>query len=68
MLSKTFQRWAHKLFNCPTFWRIKPFFRCPGCGAGFRCYWDGHDVLGVGKDYCAKCENELSPFRLDSKS
>ena len=49
------ERWVHKLFRCPTFWRVKASFFCPECGAGYRCYWDGHDVAGVGIDLCARC-------------
>lgn len=46
---------CHKLFECPTFWRVKPSFRCPKCGKSYRCYWDGNDVKGVGVDLCNKC-------------
>ncbi len=45
----------HKLFECPTFWQIKPSFKCPGCGKKYRCYWDGNDVAGHGRDYCNTC-------------
>ena len=45
----------HKLFRCPTFWRIHPFFTCPECGKKYRCYWDGNDIAGVGIDYCNAC-------------
>lgn len=45
----------HKLFGCPTFWQLLPFFHCPRCGKGYRCYWDGNDVAGHGKDYCTPC-------------
>jgi hypothetical protein len=53
------KRWWHKLFNCPTFWSIKPRFTCPLCGEHYRCYWDGNDVEGFGKDYCIKCTAAL---------
>ena len=36
----------HYLFECPTFWRSKPAFKCPICGDTYRCYWDGNDVGG----------------------
>ena len=50
-----FRQWIHKLFYCPTFWKLKAGFSCPGCGKKYRCYWDGNDVEGHGKDYCNKC-------------
>ena len=49
----------HKLFKCPTFWRLKPSFECPECGKKYHCYWDGNDVDGVGIDYCNKCAKIL---------
>ena len=52
---KWLQKCWHYLFGCPTFWRIRPFFHCPRCGVGYRCYWDGNDVAGVGIDYCDAC-------------
>lgn len=55
-------RWMHKLFHCPTFWKIKCSFHCPKCGEGYRCYWDGNDVSGHGKDYCNKCAKELENY------
>ena len=51
--------WIHKLFRCPTFWKIKTSFKCPKCGKKYRCYWDGNDVKGHGVDYCNKCAKEL---------
>jgi hypothetical protein len=45
----------HYLFKCPTFWSIKPFFTCPECGKGFRCYWDGHDCSCGVINLCSKC-------------
>jgi len=53
------KRWWHKLFHCPTFWRPKPAFTCPGCGKKYRCYWDGNDVTGVGIDFCNSCAADL---------
>jgi hypothetical protein len=53
------QRWVHKLFKCPTFWKINASFSCPGCGKKYRCYWDGNDVDGHGIDYCDKCADKL---------
>lgn len=44
----------HYLFDCPTFWRIKPAFKCPECGGRYRCYWDGNDVGGK-INLCHKC-------------
>lgn len=52
---KWLKQWCHKLFKCPTFWQLKPFFHCPGCGKGYRCYWEGNDVAGLGIDYCDEC-------------
>ena len=49
----------HYLFNCPTFWSFKPWFKCPECSKTYRCYWDGNDVAGHGKDYCNKCAEKL---------
>ncbi|KKM03519.1 hypothetical protein LCGC14_1773630 [marine sediment metagenome] len=49
------QRIYHKLFNCPTFWSIKPFYRCPRCNKGMRCYWDGNDIKGHGINFCNTC-------------
>ena len=54
-----FGSWYHKLFACPTFWKLKPMFRCPECGKKYRCYWDGNDVTGHGIDYCNKCAKKL---------
>jgi hypothetical protein len=53
------KHWFHKLFKCPTFWRFKPAFHCPKCGAIYRCYWDGNDAEGYGTDFCNKCAKEL---------
>ena len=49
-----FSRWVHLLFSCPTFWRIKPAFQCPICGATYRCCWDGYDV-GEKINVCYTC-------------
>lgn len=54
-----FQRWYHYLFKCPSFWRIKPAFKCPKCGKTYRCYWDGNDVKGHGINYCTPCAKIL---------
>ena len=54
-----FKRWLHKLFQCPTFWEIKYHFHCPECGKGYRCYWEGNDVLGVGIDFCDDCAETI---------
>ncbi len=50
-----FQTTYHKIFKCPTFWKIKPAFKCPKCSATYRCYWDGNDVEGHGTDLCNTC-------------
>lgn len=61
---KTFlKKWKHKLFNCPTFWKSiwntffksKPYYRCPQCKKAMHCYWDGNDVTDKGTDLCDKC-------------
>jgi len=49
------QKFYHKAFQCPTFWRLKPVFTCPICGKKYRCYWDGNDVAGKGINLCDKC-------------
>lgn len=54
----------HKLFNCPTFWRLKPFFQCPICGKRYRCYWDGHDVEKVGINLCKKCAEKAEKDKI----
>ena len=51
--------WYHKLFKCPTFWKLKPSYTCPECGKKYRCYWDGNDIWGVGIDYCNTCVKKL---------
>lgn len=61
----------HKLFKCPTFWQLKPAFKCPICGDTYRCYWDGNDVDGLGIDVCTPCAkaHELvlkHPAQLDA--
>ena len=55
------RRLFHKLFKCPTFWELKPHFKCPLCGKTYRCYWDGNDVIGVGIDLCDKCAQKYEP-------
>ena len=57
------KRWHHKLFKCPTFWKLKPYFTCPGCGKKYRCYWDGNDIEGVGIDYCNNCAKDLENIK-----
>jgi len=54
------KRWWHYLFRCPTFWRVKPAFKCPKCGATYRCYWDGHDAHGY-INLCGKCLTSSPP-------
>lgn len=52
----------HKLFGCPTFyksiwntfWKSKPYYRCPQCKKALHCYWDGNDT-NKGTDYCNEC-------------
>lgn len=62
-------KWYHKLFKCPTFWKLKRAFTCPVCGAKYRCYWDGHDVDGLGINVCGPCfdkhiEEQMSKERI----
>jgi len=38
-----FKKFIHRLFKCPTFWSIRPYFTCPDCKKTYRCYWDGND-------------------------
>lgn len=55
-MSRTYvQKVYHYLFECPTFWRVKPAFKCPICGETYRCYWDGNDVDGLGINICTPC-------------
>lgn len=44
----------HYLFECPTFWQMKPAFKCPCCGKEYRCYWDGNDIGGK-INVCHEC-------------
>jgi len=60
-----FKRWSHKLFSCPTFWKLKPLFTCPGCKKSYRCYWDGNDVEGHGTDYCNSCAVRLEASQVE---
>ena len=53
-----FRRWKHKLFECPTFWSVKPKFKCPLCGTTYRCYWDGNDAGGH-INLCDPCANTI---------
>lgn len=55
----TFKKIRHYLFNCPTFWRLKPAFECPKCGRKYRCYWDGNDILGHGINICNSCAKKI---------
>jgi len=54
------KRWYHKIFKCPSFWKLKPSFQCPLCGRKYRCYWDGNDIKGVGINICKRCEKQVS--------
>ena len=54
-----FKRWKHKIFDCPTFWKLEPSFTCPSCSKKYRCYWDGNDITGHGTDYCNKCAKRI---------
>lgn len=45
----------HYMFGCPSFWTLKPKFRCPVCGKKYRCYWDGNDIEGHGINICNSC-------------
>ena len=58
-ISVKLKKAKHKLFNCPTFWKIKPSFKCPSCGKTYRCYWDGNDIDGVGINYCDNCTETI---------
>lgn len=51
------RRLRHKLFECPTFWALRPTFKCPCCGATYRCYWDGNDIGGK-INVCQPCANK----------
>lgn len=60
-MKRLLKRIYHKLFHCPTFWKLKPTFYCPICGKGYRCYWDGNDSPGNTKlkDVCDKCATRI---------
>jgi hypothetical protein len=45
----------HYLFKCPTFWQLKPAYKCPDCGKTYRCYWDGHDCSCGTIHLCGMC-------------
>ena len=53
------RRWQHKLFQCAIYWKFwKPCpFKCPVCGHGYRCYWDGSDVNQL-INVCKRCYPE----------
>ena len=62
-----FRKLYHYLFKCPTFWSRKPHFKCPVCGETYRCYWDGHDIEGLGINICEQCyqaHNRIMKKRL----
>ena len=65
------KRWEHKLFHCPTFWKmlfgLKKKYSCPRCNATYLCYWDGNDVTGHGTNFCNTCANELENTKSDGK-
>lgn len=45
----------HKIFECRTFWSVRPKFRCPECKRGIRCYFDGNDCNCGKTDICNGC-------------
>ena len=49
-----FKKIIHYLFKCPSFWSVKPQFKCPVCSDTYRCYWDGSDIGGL-INVCNKC-------------
>lgn len=61
------KRWRHKLFGCPTFWKSvwdtffksKPYYRCPECKKPMHCYWDGNDITNHGINFCDDCASKL---------
>ena len=61
------QKWTHKLFNCPTFWKskwntlwkAKPYYTCPECKKPMHCYWDGNDTK-KGIYFCDKCAYKIN--------
>ena len=60
------RKWRHKLFSCPTFWKIEKSFRCPGCHIKYRCYYDGNDIVGYGADYCDTCTSIIKNNRKEN--
>lgn len=57
----------HYLFHCPTFWRLKPIFKCPTCGKKYRCYWDGNDIENHGIDFCNKCAKKIEEREAENE-
>ena len=54
MNTPIYKKVYHYLFKCPTFWKIKPAFKCPLCRKKYRCYWDGNDDFGI-INICDEC-------------
>lgn len=58
------KRWKHKLFHCPTFWKmflgIRKKYRCPICNRQYLCYWDANDIEGHGTGICNICARNIN--------
>lgn len=53
----------HLLFQCQTFWRVKPAFTCPICGKTYRCFLDGNDV----EEFRGVCNDCLWHYNKNGK-
>ena len=56
----------HYLFECPTFWSIKPKYNCHSCGVGYRCYWEANDACGW-VSVCNKCTMILESYTKENQ-
>jgi len=70
---KTFwNRWNHKLFHCPTFWKmllgVRKKYRCSICNKPFLCFWDANDIEGYGTNICSKCAKYIGSHHANRRN